>query len=161
MSCPDCAGDGKVRHEHCAGTGRTVEWTEGVITQTPRTDKVRLPEPGVLPWARKLADQYATWTPTALADNDPLRTRVQKDFGSALKPLLRPHPQEVARRTELRYARFAKVALDEHPHRLYYVFPTPSRPKVVVRPSPKRIWQIAGIVTGVLLLMIFVNRIIA
>ncbi|MFJ4517486.1 hypothetical protein [Streptomyces sp. NPDC088816] len=145
-------------HEHCAGTGRTVEWTEGIITRTPGTDEVKLPEPGVLYWARRLADQHATWTPTALADNDPLCALVQEDFGSALKPLLRPHRQEIARRTELRYVRFAKVALDEHPHRIYYVFPALSQPKVVVRPSPKRIWQIAGIVTGVFLLLVLVNR---
>lgn len=156
--CPDCAGDGKVTHEHCAGTGRTVEWTEGIITRTPKIDEVKLPEPGVLYWARRLAGQHATWTPTALADNDPLRARVQKDFGSTLKPLLRPHHQEIARRTELRYVRFAKVALDEHPHRIYYVFPTLNRPKVVMQPSPRRTWQIAGIVIGVFLLLVLVNR---
>ncbi|MFI5775421.1 hypothetical protein ACIA74_45045 [Streptomyces sp. NPDC051658] len=132
-----CRG-GKVTHEHCAGTGRTVEWTEGTITRIPRTSEVKLPEPGVLYWARKLADQHATWMPTALADNDPLHARVQKDFGSALKPLLRPHNQEIARRTELRYVRFAKVAVDEHPHRIYYVFPALRRPKVVTWPSPRR-----------------------
>ncbi|OKJ85709.1 hypothetical protein AMK33_38690 [Streptomyces sp. CB02400] len=115
----------------------------------------------MLCWARKLADRHATWAPTALADDDPLRARVQKDFGSVLKSLLRPHHQEIARRTELRYVRFAKVALDEHPHRIYYVFPTLSGPKVVVQPSPKRIWQIAGIVTGVFLLPVLVSRIIA
>lgn len=113
-------------HEHRAGTGRTVEWTEGTITRIPRTNEVKLPEPGVLYWA------------TALADNDPLHARVQKDFGSALKPLLRPHNQEIARRTELRYVRFAKVAVDEHPHRIYYVFPALGRPKVVTWPSPRR-----------------------
>ncbi|MFF9221790.1 hypothetical protein [Streptomyces viridosporus] len=149
-------------HEHCAGTGRTVEWTEGIITRTPKTDQIKLPEPGVLYWARKLADQHATWTPTALADNnDPLHTRVQKDFGATLKPLLRPHHQEIARRTELRYVRFAKVALDEHPHRIYYVFPTLSGPKVVVQPSPKRIWQLAGIVAGLFLLLVLVSRILS
>ncbi|MFF7558179.1 hypothetical protein ACFZA9_35400 [Streptomyces olivaceus] len=146
-------------HEHCAGTGRTVEWTEGTITQTLRTDEIRLPEPGVLLWARKLANQHATWQPTELADGDSLPNHVQRDFGSSLKPLLRPHHQEIARQAELSYVRFAKVALDEYPHRIYYVFPTPSRPKVVVQPSPKRIWQIAGIMTAAFLLLTLVNRI--
>ncbi|WP_327340990.1 hypothetical protein OG384_37070 (plasmid) [Streptomyces sp. NBC_01324] len=159
--CPDCAGDGKVTHEHCAGTGRTVEWTEGTITRAPRTDEVRLPEPGVLYWARRLAEQHATWTPTTLTDNDPLRACVQKDFGSALKPLLRPHHQEVARRTKLEYVRFAKVAVDEHPHRIYYVFPTLKGTTVVRCPSPRRTWQIAGIVASVLLLLVLINRFIA
>ncbi|OKK05308.1 hypothetical protein AMK09_37830 [Streptomyces sp. CB02488] len=148
-------------HEHCAGTGRTVEWTEGTITRAPRTDEVRLPEPGVLYWARRLAEQHATWTPTTLTDNDPLRACVQKDFGSALKPHLRPHHQEIARRTELEYVRFAKVAVDEHPHRIYYVFPTLKGTTVVRCPSPRRTWQIAGIVASVLLLLVLINRFIA
>lgn len=159
--CPDCAGDGKVTHEYCAGTGRTVEWIEGIITHTPKTDEIKLPEPGTLPWARKLADQHATWTQTTLVNSAPLPALVHQDFGSALKPLLRPHPQEIARRTELTYVRFAKVALAKHPHRIYYVFPTLSQPKVVVQPSAKRAWQIAGIVTGVVLLLVLISRIVA
>ncbi|QTI50225.1 hypothetical protein [Streptomyces nojiriensis] len=96
-----------------------------------------------------------------MADNDPLRARVQKDFGSTLKPLLRPHHQEIARRTELEYVRFAKVAVDEHPHRIYYVFPTLGRPTVVRRPSPRRVCQIAGIAALAFLLLALVNRFLA
>ncbi|MGW4507274.1 hypothetical protein ACWENO_21845 [Streptomyces sp. NPDC004436] len=159
--CPDCAQDGTVTHTHCAGTGRTVEWTEGVITRTPSTEEVGLPESGPLSWARKLADQHAAWTPTTLADDDPERARVEKDFGATLQPLLRTHDQEIARRTELSYVRFAKVAVHEHAHRIYYVFPTHGRPTVVGRPSPKRLWQIAGIAALVIVLLTLVNGLLA
>ncbi|MEW1804360.1 hypothetical protein [Streptomyces virginiae] len=96
-----------------------------------------------------------------MADNDPLLARVQEDFGSTLKPLLRQHHQEIARRTELDYVRFAKVAVDGHPHRIYYIFPTLGRPTVVRRPSPRRVWQIAGIAALVFVILMLVNQFLA
>lgn len=69
-SCPD--GDGTVQHRRCAGTGRTVTWTEGVITRTPSTGEVKLPAYGVPRLARQQVRERGTWTPTGLTDNDPL-----------------------------------------------------------------------------------------
>jgi hypothetical protein len=115
----------------------------------------------VLYWARRLADQHATWSQASLGDRDPRPNRIQKDFGPALKRLLRKEDQEIARRVKLKFVRFAKVALDEHPHRVYYVFPALGQPKVVVQPSPRRVWQIAGIATGAFLLLMLINWLIA
>ncbi|MFB7364846.1 hypothetical protein [Streptomyces hydrogenans] len=39
-TCPDCEGGGTVSHDFCAGTGRYVEWTEGVVVREPVVDTV-------------------------------------------------------------------------------------------------------------------------
>lgn len=157
-ACPDCDRDGTVPHKRCAGTGRTVTWTEGVITRTPSTSEVKLPESGVFYFARQQVRERGAWTPTKLTDNDPLHDQLTKEFGPNLKTLLLPHQQEIARRATARYLRLARVTVAEHPHRVYFVFPTDTGPEVLVLPSQKRTWQITAVVLGVLVLIALVAR---
>jgi hypothetical protein len=159
--CPDCDGDGTVRHQRCAGTGRTVTWTEGVVTRTPSTSEVKLPESGVPYIARHHVRDRGTWTQTDLADDGPLGDRLTKEFGTNLKTLLTPHDREVARHTTARYIRLARVVVAEHPHRVYFVFPSSGGPRVLALPSPRRTRQIAAIVLGVLALVALLVRFLA
>lgn len=99
--------------------------------------------------ARQQVRERGAWAPAKLTDNDPLHDQLTKEFGPILKTLL-PHQQEIARRTTARYLRLARVTVAEHPHRVYFVFPTTTGPEVLVLPSQKRTWQLTAVVLGAL-----------
>lgn len=160
-ACPDCGGDGTVWHRRCEGTGRTVTWTEGVITRKPRTHTVRLPESGVPCLARRRVRRHGTWTQTNLTGQVHVRDHVAGDLTPTLRALLLPHDQEIARHATLRYIRLARVAVPEHPHRIYFVFPAPEGPHVLVLPSRRRTRQITALMLGVLVLAALIARLIA
>ncbi|MFG2432555.1 hypothetical protein [Streptomyces sp. NPDC048590] len=147
-------------HKRCAGTGRTVTWTEGVIARTPSTSEVKLPESGVFYFARQQARERGAWAPTKLTDNDPLHEELTKEFGPTLQTLLLPHQHEIARRAAAKYMRIARITVTEHPHRVYFVFPTATGPYVLVLPSQKRTWQITAIVLGALAILALVVRLV-
>ncbi|MFE1521674.1 hypothetical protein ACFW9I_33480 [[Kitasatospora] papulosa] len=135
-----------------------MTWTEGVVTRTPSTGEVKLPGSGVPYIAKQQVREQGTWVPTSLAANDPLRGQLTKEFGPSLKMLLAPHDREVARHATAKYIRLARVAVAEHPHRVYFVFPTPEGPRVLVLPSQKRTWQITAVVLGALALLALIAR---
>ncbi|MFF8695552.1 hypothetical protein ACF08W_25455 [Streptomyces sp. NPDC015144] len=159
-ACPDCDRAGTVPHRRCEGKGRTVTWTEGVITRRPDTDKVRLPEFGVPYLARQSAREKGAWVRTDLTDDKPLPDRQAKLLGRELRPKLVKRDQEIARRADLRYLPLARVVVTAQPHRVYYVVPTARAPHVLLLPSRRRSWQIAAVACGALALLFLAVRFI-
>ncbi|MFD5770133.1 hypothetical protein ACFWIN_30540 [Streptomyces sp. NPDC127049] len=144
--CPDCEGAGTVSHGFCGGTGRYVEWTEGVIAREPVVDAIK--ETSSLP-ARSFGwtNEYDAWArvdlvgeeavPVAGEDADP-------ELAAFLKPRLGVHDGEVGRRVAVRHLSLARVTHDAHPHRVYIVIPGRAAPRVVPLRSRRRTWQLVG-----------------
>ncbi|MEV7957465.1 hypothetical protein [Streptomyces sp. NPDC088141] len=160
-TCPDCSRAGTVPHQRCAGTGRTVTWTEGTITREPHTDDVKLPRFGVSCVAWHVARERGAWSETDLTSEKPLPDREARRLESSLRPRLAEHDGEIARHVDLKYLPVARVAVAAHPHRVYYVIPTPKAPYVLQLPSPKRVGQIAAVVCGALVVLAVVLRLFA
>lgn len=136
-----------------------MTWTEDVITRKPKTLKVRLPEYGVPYPTRQQVREHGSWT--GLTGRDLLRDYLVEEFGASLKALFQPRGLEIARHTDVRYTRMARVTVPEHPHRIYFVFPTAGQPHVMTLPTRKRTWQITGVVAGALPLLALVVQLIA
>ncbi|MFD5748940.1 hypothetical protein [Streptomyces sp. NPDC127033] len=135
-----------------------MTWTEGVITRTPSTIEVKLPESGVFYFARQQVRERGAWAATKLTDDDPLHDQLTREFGQSLQTLLLPHQQEIARHATARYTRLARVTVADHPHRVYFVFPAASGPDVLVLPSQQRTRQLAAILIGALVLLALIAR---
>ncbi|MFC9758898.1 hypothetical protein [Streptomyces sp. NPDC056921] len=137
-----------------------MTWTEGIITRKPHTDNVKLPEGGVPYFAWQKARDLGAWGKTDLTDENPLPDRQVNSLSSSLRTILEQHDQEIARRIDLKYLTLARVAVPAHPHRIYYIIPTPQAPYVLLLPSQRRTWQIAAVACGALLLLAVISRLL-
>ncbi|MFF7656713.1 hypothetical protein ACFZCY_44090 [Streptomyces sp. NPDC007983] len=146
--CPDCDRTGTVTHERCEGTGRTVTWIEGTISRQPLIEKIKHPKAGVPYLAWEGARESGTWRRTDLTHKDTLPTDLASGFRNLVQPHLEPRKGEIARRATFRYLRLARAVVPQHPHRVYYVFPTDTSPQVFVLPSRQRTWQIGAALLG-------------
>ncbi|MEU1666198.1 hypothetical protein ABZ547_21770 [Streptomyces sparsogenes] len=77
-------------------------------------------------------------------------------FRKLVQPHLTPHKGEIARQATFKYLQLARAEAPNHPHRVYYVFPTASSPRVLVLPSQQRTWQIAGATLCVVLVLLLI-----
>ncbi|MCN9243751.1 hypothetical protein NGF19_23710 [Streptomyces sp. RY43-2] len=153
-SCPDCNRAGTQDHDKCKGAGRIVTWTEGIVSRTPEKDTVRKPEAGVPDRVRKAAHESGHWHTMRLNDDQPVPTEATSEFRRAVQPYLTPSKGEIARQATFQHLKLARVVASQHPHRVYYVIPTASSPRVVILPSQRRLWQIAAAVLGALVVLI-------
>ncbi|MFH8574027.1 hypothetical protein [Streptomyces sp. NPDC017993] len=158
--CPDCERAGTVPHDRCAGTGHTVTWVEGIISRQPQTEEIRWPESKLPYMARQHARENGNWRKTSLTDNDSIPDNLEPEFKALLRPRLKPHEGEVARQASLRYLPLARVAVPQHRHRIYYVFPGHTALQVLTLPSQQRTWQIAGVVLGALAVLYVLSQLI-
>ncbi|MYT33111.1 hypothetical protein GTY73_31025 [Streptomyces sp. SID8354] len=137
-------------HKRCAGTGHTVTWTEGIIDRQPQTEDIRWPDAGVSFVARQQAREKGRWSKVTLVDREAVPDGLETEFKKLLLPHLKPSDGEIARKATVRYLPLARVAVSHHSHRVYYVFPGHTALEVLPLPSPRRTWQIAGVVLAAL-----------
>ncbi|MFF8919361.1 hypothetical protein ACF08M_40285 [Streptomyces sp. NPDC015032] len=138
-----------------------MTWTEGTITREPHTDDVKLPRFGVSYAAWHVAREKGAWGETDLTREKPLPDREARSLGASLRPRLAEHDGEIARHVDLKYLPVTRVAVAAHPHRVYYVIPTPKAPYVLQLPSTRRVGQIAVVVCGALVLLAVLLRLLA
>ncbi len=160
-SCPDCNHTGTQDHTECRGAGRIVTWTEGTISRAPKKDTVREPETGVPNRVRKAARESGHWHPMHLNDDHPVPADVTSEFRRAVQPYLTPAKGEIARQATFKHLKLARAVAPQHPHRVYYVVPTTSSPRVVVLSSPQRLRRIAAVVLGALVVLITLVRLLS
>ncbi|ADI12491.1 hypothetical protein SBI_09373 [Streptomyces bingchenggensis BCW-1] len=68
---------------------------------------------------------------------------------------------EIARQATFKYLQLARAEAPQHPHRVYYVFPTVTAPQVLVLPSRQRTWQIVAAALGALLVLLLILRLVS
>ncbi|WP_432590497.1 hypothetical protein ABVG11_37745 [Streptomyces sp. HD1123-B1] len=159
--CPDCDRAGTVPHQSCKGTGRTVTWTEATISRKPMIVPVKQPKAGVPYPARELARESGKWHALRLTHKDTLPENLADEFRNLAQPYLAPHEGEIGREATFKHLRLARVEVPQHPHRVYYVFPTDTSPQVLVLPSQQRTWQIAAAALGALLVLFLLLRLVS
>ncbi|BBJ37395.1 hypothetical protein SSPO_001130 [Streptomyces antimycoticus] len=159
--CPECDRAGTVLHQSCQGAGRTVTWTEATISRTPMTEPVKHPKAGVPYPARELARTSGKWHRVRLTDKETLPKDLTDEFRNLAQSYLAPHEDEIGREATFKYLRLARVEAPQHPHRVYYVFPTNTSPQVVVLPSQQRTWQITAAALGALLVLFLLLRLVS
>ncbi|MFK4189190.1 hypothetical protein ACI2L4_35195 [Streptomyces sparsogenes] len=152
--CPDCHRTGTVPHQRCKGTGRTVTWIEGTIRHKPLVEKIKHPKAGVPYLAWEGARESGHWDRAHLTHQDTLPMDLTHGFRKLVQPHLTPCKGEIARQATFKYLQLARAEAPNHPHRVYYVFPTASSPRVLVLPSQRRTWQIAGATLCVVLVLL-------
>lgn len=156
--CPDCDRAGTVRHERCKGTGGTVRWTEGLIRREPLTEKIKQPKTGVPYLAWEAARESDGWHRAEATGMEGLTADLTGEFRDLVEPHLIPRQGEIDRQATFRYLRLARMTTPQHPHRVYYVFPTDTSPRVLVLPSQRRTWQITAVALGTLLILALLLR---
>ncbi|MGK7235843.1 hypothetical protein [Streptomyces hygroscopicus] len=159
--CPDCHRAGTVPHQRCKGTGRTVTWIQGTINRRPLIEKIKLPKAGVPYLAWEGARESGNWHRVHLTHKDTLLVDLTDGFRDLVQPHLAPREGEIARQGTLKYLRLARVETPQHPHRVYYVVPTVTSPRVIVLPSRHRTWQIAAATLGAVLVLFFLLRLVS
>ena len=144
VPCPECGGRGKVAHEACGGRGPRVSWTEGVIEDSPRRERVRLPGKRLPPLVRWRAARSGEWREATLGYDDPLPDDLAPEHRAAVEPRLAREPDEVARRADLRHLPLARVTVVTVPDQVFYVFPGRHGLQVVPVASRRRVGRIAA-----------------
>ncbi|MTE19868.1 hypothetical protein F0L17_12225 [Streptomyces sp. TRM43335] len=150
--CPDCDGSGKTDHETCGGKGVRTTWTRGVVEDSPHHEEIRLPEERLPLRVRRRARRRGDWRHAVLAADDPLPDDLAPEHRAAVEPLLEDRPGEVARRVELDHLPLVRVDVVTHPDQVFYVFPDPTRLRVVPVASRRRIRQVTTVALAAALL---------
>ncbi|MFF2775781.1 hypothetical protein ACFVU3_12800 [Streptomyces sp. NPDC058052] len=150
-------------HTFCGGTGRYVEWTEGVISREPVVDEIK--ETSALP-ARAFGwtNELDAWGRVDLVGEEVVPVAgedADEEVAAWLKPRLGVHDGEVGRRVGVRHLSLARVTHDAHPHRVYVVIPGRAAPRVVRLRSRRRTWQLVAVALLLAAAAVTVSRLLA
>ncbi|MFF3563995.1 hypothetical protein ACFYXS_28505 [Streptomyces sp. NPDC002574] len=157
VPCPQCKGSGTVPHDACAGTGVLTAWTGAVIEERDRADAVTLPRKRPPRRARRRAGSAGDWRETVLTSSRAdLPGDLEHEHHDAIAPRLGRTPGEVARRVTIRHLPLARLAADQDPDRVFYVFPGRYGLEVVPLPSRRRVLHASAVAVAALVVVLLV-----
>ncbi|MEU3465265.1 hypothetical protein ABZ721_35685 [Streptomyces sp. NPDC006733] len=156
ITCADCTGKGTINHAACGGEGRTTSWTEGTISHTPQEAALVLPKKPLPLVVRQRTRSQGQWRSAQVAGNDQPPEDLDATHRAAIGRVWGERPNEVARSTNIRHLALARVEVAADPHRVYYVFPTPTGVQAIWLPSPRLVERVLAWGAGFIALLIVI-----